>query len=56
MSDYKTLIEKGYYYIDKTEYIEILEDAGELYVFFLRPRRFGKSLFTSMLEYYYDVK
>ena len=56
ISDYRTLIEKDYYYIDKTKYIEILEDAGEPYVFFLRPRRFGKSLFTSMLEYYYDVK
>ena len=56
ISDYRTLVEEKYYYIDKTKYIEILEEAGEPYIFFLRPRRFGKSLFTSTLEYYYDVK
>ena len=33
-----------------------LKDLGEPFIFFLRPRRFGKSLFISLLEYYYDVK
>ncbi len=46
--------EKGFEYVDKTRYIEILEDTGE-YLTFLRPRRFGKSLLTSMLTCYYDV-
>ena len=56
ISDYKTIVEKHYLYVDKTRHIEILEESGEPYVVFLRPRRFGKSLFTSVLEYYYDVK
>ncbi|WP_020558446.1 AAA family ATPase [Thiofilum flexile] len=53
-SNFKTLMTEGYIYLDKTHYIPLLEDAGK-YLFLLRPRRFGKSLFLSMLEYYYDV-
>lgn len=52
--DYKVLREDNYYYVDKTDYIEKLEDIGRV-VTYLRPGRFGKSLFTSMLNYYYDV-
>jgi hypothetical protein len=44
-----------YYYVDKTKYIEELENLGTQYHFFLRPRRFGKSLFISLLEHYYDI-
>ncbi len=55
ISDYKTIVEEGYLYVDKTKYIELLENLGEPYIFFLRPRRFGKSLFLSILEYYYDL-
>lgn len=55
ISDYKTLIEENYVFVDKTKYIEKLENYHSPYIFFLRPRRFGKSLFTSMLAYYYDV-
>lgn len=55
ISDYKTIIEKNYLYVDKTRHIELLESLGEPYIFFLRPRRFGKSLFVSALDYYYDV-
>ncbi|MBN2834877.1 MAG: AAA family ATPase, partial [Candidatus Delongbacteria bacterium] len=47
--------ESSYYYVDKTRYIEELENLGTKYHFFLRPRRFGKSLFISMLEHYYDI-
>jgi len=54
ISDYKVLKEKGYIFVDKTKYIEKLEKYHSPYIFFLRPRRFGKSLFTSMLTYYYD--
>jgi len=46
--------EDNYLYIDKTKYIEILENLNEKYLIFLRPRRFGKSLFLSTLQYYYD--
>jgi len=53
-SNFKKVIGGGYVYIDKTPYISQLEDSGS-YHFLLRPRRFGKSLFVSMLEYYYDV-
>jgi len=48
--------EKNYYYVDKTKYIEILESLGGKFLFLLRPRRFGKSLFLSMLEHYYDPR
>ena len=54
LADYKSLIEEGYAYVDKTMYIRTLEQAG-IYHLFLRPRRFGKSLFASMLGYYYDI-
>ena len=54
IADYKKIIEEGRAYVDKTMYIRSLEDAGD-YILFLRPRRFGKSLFASMLGYYYDI-
>ena len=53
-SNFKKVITEGYIYIDKTDYIPKLEAAGS-HLFLLRPRRFGKSLFLSMLEHYYDV-
>ena len=53
--DYKTLKEENYFYIDKTMYLEKLENS-EKTLFYLRPGRFGKSLFTSMMFYYYDIK
>ena len=56
ISDYERLIENNYYYIDKTKYIEQLENLAEPYIMFLRPRKFGKTLFTSTLENYYDLK
>lgn len=52
--DYRTIKTENYLYIDKTSYIEKLESIGK-YLVFVRPRRFGKSLFTSMLYYYYDI-
>ena len=45
---------KGYYYIDKTRYIERLEAEPKSYVMILRSRRFGKTLFCNMLGWYYD--
>ena len=49
------LVEDGYYYVDKTMYIEKLEKLEDKRIMFLRPRKFGKTLFTSTLECYYDV-
>ena len=56
ISDYERLVENDYYYVDKTKYIELLENIAEPYIMFLRPRKFGKTLFTSTLENYYDIK
>ncbi len=55
-SDFATLVGGGGYYVDKTRYIRILEELNFPNIFFLRPRRFGKSLFLSMLEYYYGMQ
>ena len=55
ISDYERLVENDYYYVDKTMYIEKLENLAERYIMFLRPRKFGKTLFTSTLENYYDI-
>ncbi|MFD0715417.1 AAA family ATPase [Paenibacillus sp. GCM10027626] len=54
ISNFKTIRQEKYLYVDKTKFIEPLENAGK-YVFFIRPRRFGKSLFLSMLQHYYDA-
>ena len=56
ISNFARLIEDGYAYVDKTGYIEQLENEPAPYLFFLRPRRFGKSLFVSMLSYYYGLE
>ena len=54
VADYNLLIRDECAYVDKTMYIHSLEQAGYYHIF-LRPRRFGKSLFASMLGYYYDI-
>ena len=56
ISNYEELVEDGYYYVDKTKYIEKLENLPEKRIIFLRPRKFGKTLFTSTLENYYDIR
>ena len=53
VADFKTLRKEHLYYIDKTGFIPTLEQAGR-FLFFVRPRRFGKSLMASMLRCYYD--
>ena len=50
ISNYEKMINDGYYYVDKTKYIEKLENLPETNIMFLRPRKFGKTLFTSVLE------
>ena len=56
ISYFNKLVCENYYYLDRTAYIEKLEQASEPYVFFLRPRRFGKSLFVSTLWHYYGLE
>ena len=48
ISDFKRIRSEGYYYVDKTEYLAKLE-SRDSFGFFVRPRRFGKSLFISMI-------
>ncbi len=55
ISNFEKLSTQNYVFVDKTRYIEKLEKQQESYLSFLRPRRFGKSLFISILEYYYDI-
>ncbi|TMV45791.1 AAA family ATPase [Paenibacillus mesophilus] len=56
ISDFKSLREQNYLYIDKTPYIEKMESFSGKYLFLIRPRRFGKSLFLSTLEHYYGFE
>lgn len=53
-ANYEKIVEYDHYYVDKTRYIAALENLGTYHHFFLRPRRFGKSLTLSVLEHYYD--
>ncbi len=54
ISDFELFRNENYYYVDKTRYIRNIEEKGR-YIFLIRPRRFGKSLFLSILESYYDI-
>ena len=54
MTDFESIIRDGYYYVDKTQYIEKVENISRFF-FFVRPRRFGKSLFLNMQGLYYDI-
>ena len=45
----------NYYYVDKTSFIPVIEQSDRFF-FFIRPRRFGKSLTLNMLQHYYDVR
>ena len=55
VSNFVGVIERNQYYVDKTMYIPELEKQADC-LFFIRPRRFGKSIFLSMLHSYYDCK
>ncbi len=54
LANYARVVQKNCYYVDKTMYLKTIEETGD-YLFFIRPRRFGKSLFLSVMEAYYDV-
>jgi Predicted AAA-ATPase/PD-(D/E)XK nuclease superfamily len=55
VSNYETLAREGYFFVDKTPYLALLE-RSDRFVSFLRPRRFGKSLWVSILQYYYGME
>jgi len=54
ISDFRRVKLENYYYIDKTHFIPKIEEQPP-FLFFIRPRRFGKSLFMNMLALYYDI-
>ena len=54
VSNFVEVVEQNQYYVDKTMYLPLLEQQPNS-LFFIRPRRFGKSLTLSMLESYYDI-
>lgn len=56
VSSFAQLAQEEYYFVDRTGYIAQLEQLPERYLFFLRPRRFGKSLFISLLQCYYGLE
>ena len=53
INDFEAIIEQNQYYVDKTMFLPLLENQPSN-IFFIRPRRFGKSIFLSMLHAYYD--
>ena len=54
ISNFVEVVEQNQYYVDKTMYLPLLEKQPSN-LFFIRPRRFGKSIFLSMLRAYYDI-
>ncbi|KDE64280.1 9-O-acetyl-N-acetylneuraminate esterase [Fusobacterium necrophorum DJ-1] len=56
ISNFKVLREKNYYYVDKTAFIEELQQEIGKTILFTRPRRFGKTLNMSMLQYFWDIQ
>jgi hypothetical protein len=55
MTNFEEIRLEGCYFVDKTPYIERIEQANK-YFFFIRPRRFGKTSLISMLQSYYDIE
>ena len=54
IADFRQVRKENLYLVDKTMFFERMENAGH-FLFLVRPRRFGKSLFLDMLEAYYDI-
>lgn len=54
LTDYEAMVRDNYYYVDKTHYIPLIEQAASFF-FLIRPRRFGKSLLLNVLDSYYDI-
>ena len=56
VDNFETMIQKNYYYFDKTGLIEEILKNGTSRILFTRPRRFGKSLNMSMLKYFFNIE
>ena len=56
MYDFKDVIENNYYYVDKTDVIDEMLSTGAFVSLFPRPRRFGKSLFISMIDNFFNIE
>ena len=56
ITNFEKIRTENYLYVDKTRFIERLENEVTEYQFLIRPRKFGKTLFTSVLEHYYDLR
>lgn len=54
LTDYERITKENYYYVDKTHFIPVIEQAAPFF-FLIRPRRFGKSLLLNVLTWYYDM-
>ncbi|MEE3423528.1 MAG: AAA family ATPase, partial [Succinimonas sp.] len=55
MTDFKKIIENNYAFVDKTRFLEVYENSKTRVSMFLRPCRFGKTMFAELLRYYYDI-
>lgn len=56
ISNFERLISENYFYVDRTVFLQKMEEIPNPYQVLLRPRKFGKSLFLSMMQYYYGVQ
>jgi hypothetical protein len=54
-SNFANIVRDGSFYVDKTPFLHPLEQAGK-FIVFLRPRRFGKSLWVSLMQHYYGLE
>ena len=54
--DFKSIRENDYFYVDKTDFIREWWENSDIATLITRPRRFGKTLNMSMLEYFFSVK
>ncbi|WP_406041361.1 AAA family ATPase [Succinimonas sp.] len=52
---FAAIIDENYAFVDKTRFLEVYENSKTKVSMFLRPRRFGKTMFTELLRYYYDI-
>jgi Predicted AAA-ATPase/PD-(D/E)XK nuclease superfamily len=55
-ADFHSMVTKGHHFVDRTSFIATQESLGSRNLLFVRPRRFGKSLWISVLQHYYDAR
>ena len=56
IDDFKTVIDEGLLYVDKTLFIEEVAESSSLVQLITRPRRFGKTINLSLLKYFFDCR